>query len=65
MTPSGGYWSLLTIIGPILLAAAIAWALLRNRKLSKGDLDRTERATHDRILEQDALDKQRDTDSRT
>ena len=58
-TYSGDWTSWMVVVGPILLAAVIAWALLRNRKLSKADLDRTEHATHDRILEQDAIDKAR------
>lgn len=62
---SGGFWSLLTVLGPLLLGGAILWALLRNRQTSRNDLDRTEHATRERILEQDALDKQRDTDTRT
>ena len=58
-TTSGDWTSWMVIVGPILLAAAIAWALLRNRKLPKADLDRTEHGAHDRILEQDRIDKQR------
>ena len=65
MTPSGGFWSLITILGPLLLGAVIAWSLLKNRKEPREKIERTERATHDRILEQDAIDKQRDTDART
>jgi hypothetical protein len=60
MTPSGGFWSLLTIIGPVVLGLAILWALLKNRKEPRSEIERTEHAAHDRILEQDAIDKQRD-----
>lgn len=65
MTPSGGFWSLLTILGPLVLGIAILWAILKNRKAPQRDIERTEHAAHDRILEQDAIDKQRDTDART
>lgn len=58
-TTSGDWTNMMVIVGPILLAAVTAWALLRNRKLGRGDLERTEHATHDRILEQDAIDKAR------
>jgi hypothetical protein len=35
-------WILLDIVGPVLLIAVLAWALLRNRQ-SKTPRDRTER----------------------
>ena len=57
MSPSGGFWSLMTILGPLLLAVVIAWALLKNRKASKSEVDRTEWATHDLYKAQDAQDK--------
>ena len=48
MDLGGSSWSLLTVVGPILLAVALLWALLRNRKKnSPADIERTERATHD------------------
>jgi hypothetical protein len=51
---SGGFnWTLLTIIGPALLAVVILWALLRNRA-SKSSRDRTERATHELYREEEA-----------
>jgi len=39
------YWGIVTVVGPILLALAIAWAILRNRKA--GRIEETERATRD------------------
>jgi len=39
------YWSIVTVVGPILLALAIAWAIMRNRKA--GRVEETERATRD------------------
>ena len=48
MDMGGGSWSIITILGPILLGAVLLWAMLRNRKKSDpADIDRTERATHD------------------
>jgi len=57
---SGGFWSLLTVVGPLLLGAVILFALLRNRKQSSAEVDRTERATHQNYVEQDAQDKRND-----
>lgn len=45
-------WSLLTIIGPLVLVAVIAFAVLRNR-VSRGERDRSETATHDLYDEED------------
>ena len=50
----GSYiWEILVVVGPIILAAAIAWAMLHNRQSKRG-LDRTEQATRD--LYKDPLD---------
>ena len=41
----GGFnWSLLTIVGAIVLAVVIAWAALRNRS-SRAKIERSEEAT--------------------
>ena len=57
----GSLWSLATIIGPFLLAAAILWALMRNRKRhAPEDIARTEAATHRLYDRQDAEDHARD-----
>jgi hypothetical protein len=37
-------WAILDIVGPLLLIAVIAWAILRNRR-SKVSEERTERGT--------------------
>jgi hypothetical protein len=59
---AGGFnWSLLTIVGPALLAIVILWALLRNRGASRADRDRTEQATHRLYQEEEA--ERRDPDS--
>lgn len=50
-------WALATIIGPILLAAAILWALMRNRKHdTPQEVARTEAATH-QLYEQEHADE--------
>ncbi|MFS0738301.1 hypothetical protein ABC347_14750 [Sphingomonas sp. 1P06PA] len=59
---SGGMgWSLITIIGPIVLAVVLIWAIFRNRT-SKAELDRTEQATRELYREQDAVDKAMDNE---
>ena len=45
MIDLGAQWGLLTIIGPIVLAVAILWAIFHNRS-SRSEVDRSERATH-------------------
>ncbi len=54
---AGGFnWTLLTIVGPALLAVVILWALLKNRGASRADKDRTEQATH-RLYEQEEAER--------
>ena len=55
----GSQWGLLTIIGPILLAVAIGWAILHNRG-SRRDVERTEEATRRMYDEQSREDQARD-----
>jgi hypothetical protein len=58
----GGFsWSVLTIVGPILLLAVLLWAVLRNRKPRREDVDRTERATRELYREEDRAHR-RDND---
>ena len=47
MDSGGMNWGLITIIGPMVLAAVLIWALLRNRKSTPREDDRTEQATSD------------------
>ena len=47
-----GFWGLVTIVGPIILVAAIAWAMLHNRQ-SKRQFQETEAATR-RVREEEA-----------
>ena len=50
---------LMVVVGPILLALAIAWAMFRN-KGSRADIQRTEEATRERYDQQDREDKARE-----
>ena len=52
MDAAGFNWSLLTIVGPILLLVVIVWALLRNRQ-SRGRTDESEAATRRLYDEED------------
>jgi hypothetical protein len=54
-----GIWGILVVLGPVVLAVAIAWAMLRNRQ-SKQGLQRTERATHDLYQREDHDNKPHD-----
>ncbi len=61
---SGPLWTLITILGPLLLLAVLFWAWARNRRRSgQVSLDRTEQATHDYYIEADARDKRSDAAS--
>jgi hypothetical protein len=55
-----GIWGIMVIIGPIVLAAVIAWAMLRNRGATKHEIDRTEAATKALYDEQNRDDVARD-----
>ena len=58
---SGGFnWGLITIVGPLLLLLVLAWVLIRNRKTSQADVDRTEQATRDLYREEDAAHRGED-----
>jgi len=46
MDMGGLNWGIITILGPLTLAAVLLWALMRNRA-ARADPDTTERATHD------------------
>ncbi|QCB55711.1 hypothetical protein E5675_15550 [Sphingopyxis sp. PAMC25046] len=49
-------WTLMTIVGPILLALVLIWAMLNNRR-SRAEKERTEEATRIRRAEEDAASK--------
>ncbi len=44
---AGWFWSLITIIGPILLIGAIIWAFMRNRAAGRGSVERAERGARE------------------
>ena len=43
----GWLWSLVTVVGPILLIGAIIWAYLRNRQGSRAVVARAERGARE------------------
>jgi len=54
---NGVMWSLVTILGPALLIAAIVWAYLRNRNPRPGEIARAEegaRELREEIAEEEA-----------
>jgi hypothetical protein len=58
MDLGGAGWGLQTIIGALVLAAVLLWAVIRN-KSSKVDKDRTERKTRD-LYDQEEAARRRD-----
>ena len=52
-------WGFMTILGPILLAAVLAWAMLNNRR-SRAVKQRTEEATRIRREQEDRDQKARE-----
>jgi hypothetical protein len=53
MDLGGGSWGIITIIGPLLLVAVLAWAALRNRSSSRAEREDTEIATRELYREED------------
>ena len=53
MDTGGISWGLQTIIGAVILAAVLLWAVLRNRP-SRAERDRTEAATRELYEEEEA-----------
>ena len=51
----GGFnWAIMSIVGPLLLAGALLWVVLRNRRKRPGEVDRTEDATRELYREEEA-----------
>lgn len=50
------FYGLMVIVGPIILAAVLLWAVLNNRR-SRRDEQRTEAATRDMYAAQERSDK--------
>ena len=61
MDSAGFNWTIMTIVGPVLLAAVLLWVFLRSRR-ERVDPDRTERATHDVYDEEEAARREEDGD---
>jgi hypothetical protein len=60
MDSAGFNWAIINIVGPLVLAVVLAWALLRNRKPKSDQIDDTEKATHDLYDEEDAARRRED-----
>ena len=60
MDLGGGSWAILNIVGPLLLAAVVMWALLKNRKSKPSEIERTERATHELYDQESAAHRDED-----
>ncbi len=59
---SGGFnWAILNIIGPLLIVIALAYAVWRNKKSSRAEVDRTEQATRDLYRKEDAAHRDDNT----
>ena len=43
----GGFWSIILIVGPIVLLGVIVWAWLSNRSAPKSTVDRAERGARE------------------
>ncbi|MBN2970767.1 hypothetical protein JW805_01890 [Roseomonas aeriglobus] len=56
MDIGGGIWSILTIVGPLVLIAVLAWAVMTNRR-SRSAEQRTEEATRANYDRQERADK--------
>ena len=61
MDTGGGIWSILVIVGPIVLLIVLAWALLHNRS-SQREKRYTEEATRRMYDKQGAEDRMREGD---
>ena len=61
MNAGGFNWSIITIVGPILLALVLLWAIMRNRK-SGPDPNVTERETHRVYDEEERARREEDGD---
>ncbi|MDR6852226.1 putative membrane protein [Sphingomonas sp. BE123] len=55
----GGLWGVMTILGPIILAAVILWAILHNRTSAR-EKQRTEDATRKMYDAQNEEDTRRE-----
>jgi hypothetical protein len=61
MDGGGINWSIINIVGPLLLALVILWAMLKNRKSSRSEVERTEEATRELYKKEDAAHRDDNT----
>lgn len=61
MDMGGANWSIITILGPVLLASALLWAFLRNRK-DRADTHGPDEATRRAYDEEEATRRAEDGD---
>jgi hypothetical protein len=59
---AGGIGWALPVVGILLLAAVLLWAMMRNRHSPPSERDRTESATRDLYREEEAERKRTDDD---
>lgn len=52
MDLGGASWTIILIVGPLILAGVLLWALLRNRRSRPADEARTEQATRELYREE-------------
>ena len=62
MDMGGLNWSIITIVGPLILVVVLLWAVMRN-KTEKVDPGRTEKATHDVYDEEEKARREEDGDA--
>ncbi|MDP9413993.1 MAG: hypothetical protein M3Q08_07850 [Pseudomonadota bacterium] len=59
---AGGFnWSIIVIVGPLLMVLVFAWAVMKNRKSSRREIDRTEHATRELYRQEDNAHRNDDT----
>lgn len=59
---AGGFnWSIIVIVVPLLMVLVFAWAVMKNRKSSRREIDRTEHATRDLYRQEDHAHRNDDT----
>jgi len=61
MDAGGINWGLINIVGPLLLVAVLLWAVLRNRKSTPRENERTEDATRSLYDEEEAARDKEET----
>ena len=65
MDAGGIGWGLQTIVGVAILAAVLLWAMLRNKKSTPDEVDRTEASTKELYREEEADRVREDGDGPT